>query len=581
MVKTVNRHLVALFGGGLVSIFLLSSAALADPNQPSHRQPQALEFMGLYDLQREHPHLQGQGVNIAVIARSLTYEDGLPQNDYQPYAAHDCLRETAFAFYDDGKHLPDVSSHATAICSILFGQDPNAEYPGLGRFPYQGVAPQAQASVYEFVHFITETAFGQDKPQIDIATISLGQDKEDYWIRGIESLIDQQGVLVVASIGNGLDEYHAPLYPGASANVLGVGVIDSVKSEDPLTNIAHFALACPEHSSCGPTTDGRAKPDIVAPANCLIAGVNDPNAYEMSGNWSSFATPVVAGTASLLLQQARSDPNLALATDPNGGNCVLKAVLMNAATKLPYWHKGELSKDDDPNRPLDFMQGAGLINAPDAYSQLVSGRQVPGAVETQGWDLNTLDTVELRERIYSFEIADPNRQFMTATVVWNRHYAPEYPFDYDSERDCNIRLEFRAVDPQDPEKRITLDYSDSEIDNIEHIYYPTDPNYHRYEIAVEISESEEDPLRPVRERYAVAWRVTAADQLESILWYDLNADGIVNRDDYRFLMQNSQASLRSPEAYTIGDFDTDGAIDWDDLMKLMKKDDQRAAWYTP
>jgi hypothetical protein len=579
MVKTVKHRLIYAFLAGLGLNVLLNSAVFANPLQINDLQPQALDFAGVYDLQRQYPQLQGQGVNIAVIARSMTYVDGLPQNDYQPYAAHDCFSETAFEFYDGGKDLPDLSSHATAVCSILFGEDPNARHSDLGQFYYRGVAPQARASVYEFFHFMTETASSQDKPQIDVATISLGQDFEDCWIRGIESLIEQQGVLVVASIGNGSDEHHAPLYPGASANVIGVGVVDSVKSEDPVTCIAHFALACPEHSSCGPTGDGRAKPDIVAPGNFLVAGLNDPNAYEMTGNWSSFATPVVAGTAGLLLQKARSDPNLVLAADQEGGNCVLKAVLMNSATKLPYWHKGELSKDDDYERPLDSMQGAGLINAPAAYDQLVSGHQVPGVVETQGWDLNTLASVEAEERLYSIEINDPNHQFITATVVWNRHYSPVFPFEYSCERDCDIRLEIWAVDPQDSE-RILLDFSDSKIDNVEHIYYRAVPDYQDYEIVVRIMASEEDPLRPVSERYALAWRVTAAEQLDSILWHDLNADGIVNEQDYLSLINNWQASIESPDAYAIGDVNTDGEIDGKDLDILRSHEDRRAEWYT-
>jgi len=581
MVKTVKHRVIYAFLAGLGLNVLLNSAVFANPLQIDDLQPQALDFAGVYDLHRQYPQLQGQGVNIAVIARSMSYVDTQPQNDYQPYAAHDCFRETAFEFYDDGDDVPDLSSHATGVCSILFGEDPNARHPDLGQFYYRGVAPQARASVYEFAHFMRETASSQDRPQIDIAAISLGQDFEDCWIRGIESLIEQQGVLVVASIGNGSDEPHAPLYPGASANVIGVGVVDSVKSEDPVTCTAHFALACPEHSSCGPTGDGRAKPDIVAPSHCLIAGLSEPNAYEMTGNWSSFATPVVAGTAGLLLQKARSDPNLVLAAEQEGGNCVIKAILMNSATKLPYWHKGELDKADDHERPLDDMQGAGLINATGAYDQLVSGRQVPGVVKTQGWDLNTLVSVEAEEHIYSIEIAEPNHQFITATVAWNRHYSPVFPFEYSCEQDCDIRLEIWAVDPLDPERNRRLDYSDSKIDNVEHIYFPTRPDYHHYQIVVMISASEEDPLRSISERYALAWRVTASEQLDSILWHDLNADGIVNDQDYLSLINNWQASLDFPDAYAIGDVNEDGAIDGKDLDTLRSNDDRRAEWYIP
>ncbi len=301
----------------------------------------------------------------------------------------------------------------------------------------------------------------------------------------------------------------------------------------------------------------------------------------MTGDWSSYATPVVAGTGALLLQQARSDPSLALATEQEGGNCVIKAILMNSATKLPYWHKGELSKEDDQERPLDDMQGAGLINATGAYKQLVSGRQVPGVVENQGWDLNTLVSVEAEERIYSIEISDPNHQFITATVVWNRHYSSVFPFEYACEQDCDIRLEVWAVDPLNSERNRRPDWavSDSKIDNVEHVHFQAEPGYYHYQIVVMISESEEDPARSISERYALAWRVTAPSQLDSILWHDLNADGIVNDQDYLFLINNWKASLDSPNAYTIGDVNTDGAIDGRDLDKLRIHDDQRAEWY--
>ena len=87
-------------------------------------------------------------------------------------------------------------------------------------------------------------------------------------------MVEQYGLIVVAGIGNGSHVHDSLLYPGAGANVIGVGVIDSVKTENLSTNLAQFCLAYPEHSSLGPTDDGRCKPDIVAPGNCLVEFLN-------------------------------------------------------------------------------------------------------------------------------------------------------------------------------------------------------------------------------------------------------------------------------------------------------------------
>ncbi|GAH50662.1 unnamed protein product, partial [marine sediment metagenome] len=277
-------------------------------------------------------------------------------------------------------------------------------------------------------HFLINNVFSNSPPDADVVTTSIGNQSEDWWTRGIESLAEQYGLIVVAGIGNGIDAQDPPLYPGASANVIGVGVVDSVNTANLATNLAHFALAYPEHSSFGPTADGRCKPDIVAPGNCLAADINAPNRYEPMGSWASFSTPIVAGAIGLLVQKAKQDPNLSLAVSPKGGNCVIKAILLNSAKKLPYWHKGRLEKDDDHKAPLDYIQGAGMLNAADAYKHLVAGLNKPGDVPTTGWDNNLPDKGKNPENVYRITITEPAEKFITATVVWNKHYNSVYPF---------------------------------------------------------------------------------------------------------------------------------------------------------
>ena len=417
-------------------------------------------------------------------------------------------------------------------------------------------------------------------PDADIVTASIGSPFEDWWTRGIESLAEQHGLIVVAGVGNGLNANDPLLYPAAAANVIGVGVIDSVNTEDLATSLAHFSLAYPDHSSLGPTIDRRCKPDIVAPGNCLAADVNEPNVYEPTGDWSSFSTPIVAGAIGLLVQKAKQNPALSAAVSPEGGNCVMKAILMNSATKLPYWHKGRLEKDDDHEVPLDYIQGAGMLNAVGAYKHLVAGRNKPGDASTTGWDLNQLDENTNTQNTYEITFTDPANKFISVTAVWNKHYNNVYPFEPTPEIDGNLRLELWAIDPEDSSNDYLLDYSDSEIDNVEHIYCRVDANYTNYEIVLSYSNVDTENQIAGTQRYGLAWNAGDAPNIDSIFWYDLNTDGIVDESDFTVVLDNWVNSIKSPESYLYGDIDSNGVFDANDVQIFLNNTNRKADWYS-
>jgi hypothetical protein len=484
-----------------------------------------------------------------------------------------------FGFHNQDKPLPAISPHSTAICSILFGDDPDASNPELGKFYYQGVVPQADPDIYELWHFVINNVFHHIPPVADIVTASFGSEYEGWWTRGIESMVEHYGLIVVAGIGNGLNENDPVLYPAAAANVIGVGVIDSVNTEDLATNLAHFSLAYPDHSSLGPTIDRRCKPDIVAPGNCLAAKVNELNGYEPTGDWSSFSTPIVAGTIGLLVQKARQNPALSAAVSPEGGNCVMKAILMNSATKLPYWHKGRLEKDDDNQVPLDYIQGAGMLNAVGAYQHLVAGQNKPGDASTTGWDLNQLNEKSSLQNIYRITLTDSREQFINITVTWNKHYNRVYPFGPVPEKDSNLRLELWAVDPEDSGNDYLLDYSDSEIDNVEHIYCRADANYTNYAIVLSYSNVDTENQIAGMQRYGLAWNVSDAQDSDGILWYDLDTDGIVDDSDFNFIRDILINSITSPESYLYGDIDSNGVLDANDVQIFLDNLNRKTTWY--
>ncbi|MHC4436287.1 MAG: S8 family serine peptidase [Planctomycetota bacterium] len=576
MTQAIRKTLLLSLFAGLAILFSSANIASgADDSEGSNiLQPQGLEHTGVYALRQMDPDLTGAGVKFAVISRSYTYIDDEPQNDYRPDVSHNCFEISRFGFKDQAKMPPGISPHSTAVCSILFGEDLDAFHPEIGQFYYEGAVPRARADIFEFWHFVLNNVYMQIPPDADIITASFGSPFEHPWTRGIDLLAESYGIIVVASIGNGIDAHSPVFYPGAGANIIGVGVVDSVNTEDLATNLANFALAYPEHSSTGPTGDGRCKPDIVAPGNCLVAALNDPNSYEPTGNGSSFSTPVVAGVVGLLVQKARENPDLSPAISPNGGNCVIKAILMNSATKLPYWHKGELQTDDDDVSPLDYVQGAGMVNAVGAYEHLIAGLSKPGNVPTIGWDLNLLDKIQTPQNIYEIRIDEPADKVITATIAWNRHYNTEYPFEPAPEKNCNLRLELRPVDPGNP--NIKPIYSDSSVDNVEHIHVDANAVYTNYKIIVSFNNIDNPKEPALSQRYGIAWNVQSRQETNDIFWYDMNADGIVNEADIHIMINNLLNN--TPDSYLIGDINPNGVIDADDIAAILEKRNQQADW---
>jgi subtilisin family serine protease len=104
-------------------------------------------------------------------------------------------------------------------------------------------------------------------------------------------LAASRGVLVVNAAGNeGCGDGDIRLIvPADGDSVLTVGA--SKFDGDP----ASF-------SSCGPTSDGRIKPDVIAPGVGVWTALPNTGFYQ-PGNGTSFATPIVSGLCALLLEQ--------------------------------------------------------------------------------------------------------------------------------------------------------------------------------------------------------------------------------------------------------------------------------------
>ena len=490
-------------------------------------QPAALDFTNTYALSAMDPNLTGKGSLIAAICASQTYLDGRAQDDYRFNMNHHSLQDADVLFSDGTEGRFGISSHATAIAGILLGMDLSASHPDLGSFEYRGACPDASVNVYEFNRFLARL-YAEFPVEEDIVVLSLGDMFESWWVRALERAAAAEDFLIVASNGNGANsQTPMPLYPAAGSNVLSVGVVDALMDADGNISVWDFSTPKTAHSSSGPTEDQRCKPDIVAPGTALVPSGNEKDDYVLQHNWSSLASPVVAGTAALLEQKAFSDASLKAAFDRPGKSLVLKAVLLNSAKKLPYWHKGRIENDDNHDAPLDYTQGAGLLDALAAYEQLTAGMGKPGEVPGTGWDNRTLQSDD-KAHEYKFDVREPN-QMITATLCWNRIYQKKYPFNHALKKDADFRLELWGIDPNDSENNVLLDYSDSVNDNVEHIYFACDPNYTTY--AIRVKYNDDQPDTSIKHRFAVAWSVGPNRQVGNVWWYDLNTDDKVDAID--------------------------------------------------
>jgi hypothetical protein len=174
----------------------------------------------------------------------------------------------------------------------------------------------------------------------------------------------------------------------------------------------------------GGLTGGNA-PTLSGPPSGSLGG---PNFYTRDLDGTSYASPLVAGGASLLHSAADTFfPGQSSAHDSR----VIKAVLMNSAEKTEGWTNGQVPHENGNGGvktlvSLDRRVGAGRMDLDNAFDQYLSGTtDVPGEdagsqgkVKEVGWDLG-----EVSEGTPSdYFITKPleGGTTLTATLTWFR-----------------------------------------------------------------------------------------------------------------------------------------------------------------
>ncbi len=372
----------------LVACFLFTCTTI-------HAQYQ--DIVGLTLLEAT-TNLNGTGVRVGQPEAAHT-------NDFEVNPSTVSFPANRFTWYSNGlssttfpNSLGTESGHADAVGSIFYGPAGAATnvahvdnfeantYFNFYVYPNSGLPGSVtDAVVNQSYTFGTQTV--SDQETIDSA---------------FDNFQVKYNTLFVSAANNFGPGAERVCPPGTSYNCISVG-------------------AYPNVSSTGPTIEnGRCKPDITVEAS-----------------ETSYSTPVVAGAAALLLQAGRRGDG---GSDTNSASDMrtIKALLLNGAVKTAAWTNIAPS-------PLDYTNGAGMLNVFNSYEQLVGGKHGwnfstnipmgtahPPVVLTasvpvlSGWDFNTNNSSSTNDSVnhYFFNVTNgaASSDFtLTSTLVWNRH----------------------------------------------------------------------------------------------------------------------------------------------------------------
>ncbi len=437
-----------------------------------------------------------------------------------------------------------IAQHATAVTGAAVSQDAtrrgvayNAGWWTGQTTNRAGISPKQEAMTVSVETFAQGLGILNGNPA-EVVTMSIGvggsDTATDQWSLGLDHVVSTEGTTVVVAAGNdGPASSSFPGPPGAAYNILSVGATGgtgAAVSED-YTQIAPY-------STRGPTSDGRSKPDIVAPGSLLELPLPG-NAWGV-GSGTSFAAPMVAGGAALLI-----DMGLDLGMDVDAK--VIKSVLMNSADKLAGWNH-------TPTAPLDPDFGAGAMNLESAFYQYDAGEQETGTVDPIGWDHGTLQG--MIANTYEIGASVPSGMDLSATLVWNRDVSTDVE-DIEDAVYSAAALENLDLFLYDTSDLVTpVASSISTVDNVEHLFLST-PTSGQYLLEVRAASGMVvDPLA-----YSLAWNV---DVPEVFAEADFDEDGDV--DDVDLGLWETGYGLTGSAAHGDGDANGDMNVSGADYL---------------
>lgn len=337
--------------------------------------PNSLNTQVMHADQAWAAGLSGRGVTVAVIDTGIAAVPAL-SGRIKPVVVDELTGATASCMNFSGEATCDDSyGHGTFVAGVIAGNG------AAGGSNFKGVAPEASlvsvklsgrdgaADVSTLLAAIQWVVSFRDRYGIKVLNLSVGSDSaQSYRLDPLNYAVEKAwdaGITVVVAASNRGPNPATITKPGDDPWVVTVGAIDDNGT------IGAGDDAVPNFSARGPTlSDAYAKPDVVAPGAHVVSlrapgsaiDANFPtyvNNHYRKGSGTSFATPAVAGTVALMLEQ---NPTLV----PNR----IKYALMSTAR---------------PTASADqFAVGAGLVDVNAAIFSAPAGIANAGLVLSTG-----------------------------------------------------------------------------------------------------------------------------------------------------------------------------------------------------
>lgn len=265
----------------------------------------------------------------------------------------------------------------------------------------------------------------------------------------VDGLIYSTGKTLVTAAGNFGPTTNTVFAPASGLNNIAVGSVGTDTTVPQYATISNFSSRSPSDFFLPTISSGisgtllsgvRAAIDIVAPGqNLTLANYSGPtggnafggasslagNLYNGGLNGTSFAAPIVAGGATLVVDAGKAlFPSNTKAIDGR----VVKAVLMNSADKIAGWDNGQslVGSVLTTTQGLDYLSGTGRMNLSRAFDQYTTGTtDLPGTdgglVQPIGWDFGQVAFDEPQDYLLNGLFTAGTR--LTATLDWFAHSA--------------------------------------------------------------------------------------------------------------------------------------------------------------
>ena len=295
----------------LILCLLLSVPVSAEESSLSWAQ----ELVGLQSVR--DMDLNGEGIRVAIIDSGLSPAFAAMDGIHVENATNYLVAED----HADRRNVTDNVGHGTAVASII--ADPTIGLaPGVTLVPLK-CFDSGSGSFAPIIEAVTDAV---DTYDCDVINLSLGSTTENAELASAVQHALDNGVIVVAAVGNYAFEANTYFYPAAQEGVISVGAVDSSGSVIN-TSVRNDRIT------------------VVAPGRDVPIFSSKTSTYSTGGG-TSYATPFVAAAAAL----ARS-------ANPELTPAEFKSMLQETAT------------DIDKNG-YDNAYGYGLLNLAALFSDI-------------------------------------------------------------------------------------------------------------------------------------------------------------------------------------------------------------------